>query len=563
MRRLQAAAIAGGVIAAASVGGGARATTPGALLPPPTDLTRPQAPLTPPAAPLVIQPGGVGAPPPGAADIQVQVAAIEVDGVTAYQPGVLDPLWRGLVGRKVALSELFAAAQRIEARYRADGYVLARAVVPQQSVADGRFRILVVEGYVSQVKISGDAGGAAPLVRRYLEKITLRRPARLQDLERYLLLANDIPGVSVRAVLTADPDQPGAADLVAEAHYRPAEGYVTLNNRGSVFAGPVTGTIGAAIDDLGPTGARISGTYFTTFNDEQQLGEIDVETRVGDEGGRVRVWASDSPSTPGSIFKPLDLNSISTVYGIQVDEPVLRSRRLNLTLHGDFEATEDTTRSLGTLLSRDVQRILRFGVEGDARDAWGGRTTWDITGHQGLSGLGASQDGDAIPQSRLGGRADFFKVTVIASRVQPLFDAGPNSLALQVSAAGQYAANRLLSSEQLHIGGEEFGRGYNPSQVSGDDGLGVDAELQFTGLQRFGPVTGHQLYAFFDAAAVEDRDGQEPWTELKSYGGGVRVDLGPHISAQLEVDVPYDPGRLNGAVHDAGPQVFFRLTGRY
>jgi hemolysin activation/secretion protein len=563
MRRLQAVAIVGGLVAVASIAGAAWATTPGALLPPPTDLTRPQAPLTPPETPLVIQPGTPAASPLGAADIQVQVNAIDVDGVTAYPPGALDPLWRELVGRKVALSDLFAAAQRIEARYRADGYVLARAVVPQQSVADGRFHIQVVEGYVSRVQISGDAGGAMPLVRRYLNRITRHHPARLRDLERYLLLANDIPGVSVRAVLTADPDQPGAADLVAEVSHRPIEAYATLNNRGSVFAGPVTGTVGGAIDDLGPLGARISGTYFTTFNNEQQFGEIDVETRVGDEGGRVRAWVNYSPSTPGSIFKPLDLNSISTVIGVGGDFPALRSRRLDLTFHGDFEATEDTTRSLGVMLTRDEQRILRFGVQGDVHDAFGGVTTWDVTVHQGLNGLGSTRDGEAIPQSRLGGRADFFKVTATASRLQPIFDAGPNSLALQLSAAGQYAADPLLSSEQFHIGGEQFGRGYNPSQLSGDNGLGVDAELQLTGLKRLGPVTGHQFYIFYDAAEVGDRGGDEPWTGLESYGGGVRVDLGPHLSGQLEVDVPDSPGRLNGAVHDMGPQVFFRLTGRY
>jgi hemolysin activation/secretion protein len=76
-------------------------------------------------------------------------------------------------------------------------------------------------------------------------------------------------------------------------------------------------------------------------------------------------------------------------------------------------------------------------------------------------------------------------------------------------------------------------------------------------------VSHHQIYAFYDAAAVRDRDAPGAWSSLAAYGAGVRADVGPHLSGQLEVGVPYSPGRLNGAAHDTGAEVFFSLTARY
>jgi hemolysin activation/secretion protein len=551
------------VVLAALVGGSVRAEVPGALLPPPTDLTQPQAPLMTPSEPLVIRPQAGGVAPAGAENIQVKVADITLDGVTAYAPGALDGLFRPLVGRTIALSQLFEAARRIEARYRRDGYLLTRVVVPEQSVADGRFHIRVVEGYVAEVQITGDAGDALPLVRRYLDKITQHRPARLRDVERYLLLANDLPGISAKAVLTTDPDNLGAARLVVAVTRKAVDAFATVNNHGSVFAGPETGSVGLSLNAVGPMAGRVAGTYFTTFNDEQQYGEIQISGHVGDEGATLRAWANDSPSHPGSIFKPADIDSLSIVFGAGANYPVIRSRRIDLSLDADFEATEDTTRVLGVLVSRDVARIVRLGVSGDYHDDWQGVTSATLTYSQGLDLPGASHDGGSVPQSRLGGRSDFSKVTLQVSRLQPLYQAGPTSLALQVSAAAQYAGDRLLALEQFQIGGEQYGRDYNPGQLAGDNGAGIDAELQLTGLNPIGPVSRHQLYVFYDAAAVRDRDTPGPWSALASYGAGVRADIGPHLSGQLEVAVPYSPGRLNGAVHDRGAEVLFSLTARY
>jgi hemolysin activation/secretion protein len=532
--------------------------------PPPTDLARPQAPLATNGAPLLIKAAPAeAAPPGGGAQIKLTIRQLELDGVTAYTHGELDPLYRPLIGRTVALADVFEAAARIQARYRRDGYILTRVVVPEQTVGDGRFRIRVVEGYVDSVRIEGDAGQATPLVRRYLDKITQRRPTRLQDIERYLLLTNDLPGIFARSVLTPEPDVTGAAQLVVEVGHKPVDAYATINNRGSDFAGPLTATAGLAVNDIGPFAGRLTATGLTTFNNEQNYGQASFEGNVGDEGATLRGFYSYSPSVPGSILTRLDIRSAATIVGVDANYPIIRARRFNLSINGEFEVSRDDTNSLGVAISRDRQTVVRVGLTTNYTDDWGGQDTASLTAHQGLDLFDPSHTGGVVAQSRLGGSPEFFKVTGTASRLQPLWSNDRASFGVLASFAGQYAADKLLALEQFHIGGEAFGRGYIPAQLSGDDALAGSLEAQLTGQEPIGPLTRQQLYAFFDDAAVWNRGTGQGWQALQSYGVGLRADLGPALSGQLELAVPYAPGRLDGAVLDRSVQVFFGLTARY
>lgn len=532
-------------------------------LPPPTDLTRPQAPIRAPEPTLKLVRQEDWSVPASVIGVMVDVRAIDIDGVTAYPSNAFAELTTGLLGKKVPLADLFRAAAAIETRYRHDGYILARAIVPAQEAADGHFRIQVIEGYVSAVDLTGDAGGEAGLLHQYLDPVTVARPVRIAAIERALLLANDVSGITARAVLTPATDTPGAARLVVEIHRKPIGAFATINNRGSRFAGPITGTIGLDLNGLGKFGGHVGGIYFTTFNNEQNYGDLDVDGRIGGSGLKMRAWGSYASSRPGSILAPLDIRSRSLVGGVGLDYPLIRTRALSVWTHGSFEFTDDRTDILGKRDSADRQRIVRIGLSAQLQDPWRGSDTISFTAHKGLDIFNASQDGEPTPQSRVGGRSDFFKLTSTASHYQPLYSAPWGGIALQLSAAGQYAANKLLALEQFHVGGEALGRGFNPSQYSGDDGVAADAELQLTLLKPIGPITGQQFYAFFDAASVRDRGSTRGWTDIQSAGGGIRADIGPRFSAQLELAIPYKGGRQVGARLDEGAQGFFRLTARY
>src|SRR5262245_841608 len=275
---------------------------PPVLQAPPVQPAPPQPPTTLPPDTIPAAPPGARAAPPGADKLFVTPTAIELEGATVYPPGVLEEMTRPLVGRRIAASELFALAQRIEAKYRADGYFLTTVFLPQQRVADGRVRIRIVEGYISNVVVEGNVGDVAAQAHRFLDKITLSRPANLRDVDRYLLLTQDMPGISMKAVLRPGKE-PGSSELVAQLQRTPWDGLFTVNNRGSKFTGPQQGTLVVGTNSFTGLAERLEATFFTTFDKEQNFGQLTWSNYIGSEGLLVRAYFGRGSIRPGEALQ--------------------------------------------------------------------------------------------------------------------------------------------------------------------------------------------------------------------------------------------------------------------
>ena len=150
----------------------------------------------------------------------------------------------------------------------------------------------------------------------------------------------------------------------------------------------------------------------------------------------------------------------SETYALAYSYPLIRSRSENLSLRGSFSAHDGKTEIFGMDETRDRIRAFRLGATYDRADSWYGINLLDIELSQGISGLGSSDNGDMM-LSRLNGRVDFTKATLYAARLQSL------TVRWSVLAAvnAQYAWTDLLSSELFSFGGEQFGRGYDPSEL--------------------------------------------------------------------------------------------------
>ncbi len=154
--------------------------------------------------------------------------------------------------------------------------------------------------------------------------------------------------------------------------------------------------------------------------------------------------------------------------------------------------------------------------------------------HKGSGVFGASDKGD-INLSRAQGTGDFTKLTAEVSRLQGV----TSQFNLFLSLNGQFSNNKLLSLEEFRIGGEAFGRGYNPAELSGDNGLGAVAELRFADTTEWDFLTRYELYTFYDFGMVWNHDnGVTPNESLASVGVGIRASLTDWLTAEVEVAKP-------------------------
>ena len=188
---------------------------------------------------------------------------------------------------------------------------------------------------------------------------------------------------------------------------------------------------------------------------------------------------------------------------------------------------------------------------------------FDVRASRGINGLGSSNP-DSTLLSRQGAALDFSKVNVTLSRLQQL---ASTSVSLLIEATGQFAADRMVVSEQFGFGGERFGRAYDPSELLGDSGAAVRGELQFTPVSSSSSITGLQLYLFSDYGYIWNRpecgcgSPEASQASASSAGGGVRTNVTSHISGYLEAAEPLN--RIVQAQGNKNPRVFASITVRY
>jgi hemolysin activation/secretion protein len=151
-------------------------------------FTQPPSSFAQPGGGVISLPGT--AAPPGADKIFVHVCGVRVSGSTVYSAEELAQLGKP-GGERVALTEIYALAQRITAKYGDDGYALSRAIVPPQQLNPtcATLRLEVVEGYIDRVEWPHELSRYRDFFSDYAAKITAERPVNIRTIERYLLLA--------------------------------------------------------------------------------------------------------------------------------------------------------------------------------------------------------------------------------------------------------------------------------------------------------------------------------------------------------------------------------------
>jgi hemolysin activation/secretion protein len=202
-------------------------------------FVQPPSALSQPAGPVVTLPSTVA--PKGAENVFLLVRGVKITGSTVYQPKDFAPLYRDLVGQRVSLAAVYALAQAITTKYGNDGYVLSRAVVPPQQLdpKGAVVHIEVVEGYIDRVEWPPRLSRYHDFFTDYAAKITAQRPANIRTIERYLLLAGDLPGLKFKTSLRPSKHNVGAATLVVEVVEKPVDVSAQLDNRGTSARGPI------------------------------------------------------------------------------------------------------------------------------------------------------------------------------------------------------------------------------------------------------------------------------------------------------------------------------------
>ncbi len=511
------------------------------------------------------------AAPPGAERLTIRLTGVEVSPALPGLAPAIAALQARLTAGRIPVTEIFAAAADLEAGLAEAGQVLARVVIPAQTLTDGgRLRLTMVDGFVEGVDVSAAPAELQPRLAALTAPLVGQRGITLRQIERRLLIAGDTYGLALGSAL-ASGAEPGGTVIMLDPQFRSVTGFAGIDNGLSRGLGRW----------------NLSGGF--EMNGFLGMGEVIYARASGHPDLRSNGWLSDLPQQRTlAIGAVLPLGHDGLTFGVELTRsqtrngavragsasdfrraslrlfyPLIRESTRNLALRGALDIQSDRQDLLtiaGPIgLSQDRSRVLRLGADGDLVLESGAALSGGATLALGLGGrLGTV----ALPLSRVGAGPRFAKLELHFAWRQALAE----NWGLNLNGRAQFAGGQaLLSGEQFGIGGAGALSAFEQGGLSGDSGWLLRAEVarRFEGAA-FGQPLQISPYVFGAAGAVHlarPQFGEFARTGAGSLGIGLDLTLlrDPRFSS-ASLRVEYARGKQEHGAASAGR---FNLTGSF
>jgi hemolysin activation/secretion protein len=280
-------------------------------------------------------------------------------------------------------------------------------------------------------------------VQAYIGKLVDSSPVLQPEVERALLMLNDIPGVAARAAFTPGASTGAAEMVVSVAEDEPLELRAEINNHGTRSTGVLRAGLGLQLRDVFGWGDSISARGLVS--------------RGGASLTRLRYELAGD-------FRALGGVGTADALALDASYALRRSIDTNVTARASYEhkrLRDELQQLLDTLVIKRND-IYELAFSFDDRDAIGGTSAGSLA-----LAFGSLQQGDT--------REPWRRLSAQLARQQALF--GPLSLYLR--ATGQTTGSPLDSSEKLALAGPGAVRAYAAGEATVDRGAVTTVELRY------------------------------------------------------------------------------------
>jgi len=440
------------------------------------------------------------------------------------------------IGKSLTFGDLQACAEKITRRLKEKGWFLSRAYLPKQDITSGIILIQIEQGKMDgriQFNRDKDARVRMSLLRSFGEQsVTPGQPLNERELERSVLLMNDLPGVNAKASL-AQGSSPGTSRVDITVTEGPlGSGVITGDNMGSRYTGIWRASAAFSVNDLTGYGDKL--TLIGVDATGMKQGKITYGFPLFYDGlrGAVSYTAmSYKLYKLGQDLDAFDYNGNSHGIDAGLTYPIMRGRNGSVISSVNYGYQELKDILSGVTYSDKQSRYLSIGMSGDRYDSYfgGGYTMWSAVMTTGNTDYVVNLK----PVIPLVGQYTRFNFTM--SRLQHIVE----RTSLNFSWTGQMAAGNLNSGEKISLGGPYGIRAYPLGEASGDQAQLINVDLRYTL-----PVTSLggtlQFSGFFDAGQVQVEkyrittdfgtatNRNVYW--LQGYGAGLNYDFSGRFS---------------------------------
>lgn len=480
---------------------GARAPDAGQLL----EETRRTTPALPPAqAPRLLEPPrrpSLDMP----SGLTVLVSEFRITGALSFPPDELAAVVKPWVGQRLDVKGLSDAAAALTRHYQSRGHLLSYAYLPAQRVADGSIELAVLEGRIENVQIvtAQDTRLRDTTIQTVMNPLTQSRPVLQSEVERRLLILNDIPGVTARAAFTPGATTGGAEMVVSVAEDEPLDFRVDFSNHGNKSTGVYRMGVAAQFKDLFGWGDNTTARGLVSNKGSLVSGTLASTLPVGSDGWQLGASVSRLRYQLAGAFSASGAMGMATTWGLDARYPLLRTAEDSLFLRSgvDFKRLRDEIPFALNVLKRNT--VAELGLSFETRDRWGGLNAGNVSANMG------ELLADGAP------RQVWRKANLQVVRQQTVW--GPVSAYARLAAQGTGTA--LDSSEKLGLGGPGAVRAYASGELSVDQGQYAQLELRY-GTEYIGGVVTGSVFHDTGRGQINRAQAGQPGNQQELHGTG-------------------------------------------
>jgi len=446
----------------------------------------------------------------------------------------LEALLRGSIGKELGIAELKRLAERVTAYLREQkGYLLARAYLPKQDITDGIIEIAVIAGRIEgkvKVKVKEPRRISQGLLEGIAGKALKPGSAiRMKEIERAILLMNDLPGISSRASLERGAT-PGTTRLGIDVAEGPlVSGLISGDNYGDRYTGIWRGTGQLAVNDPFGLGDQLNLSF--TGADHMYQGTAGYFLPLWSTGLTWSFSYTGLYYELGDELASLDADGRADTFATSFSYPILRTRNASVWTALGFEYIMLTDEANSVVTSDRNLQVGNAGVSGNFFDSLGGGglSSANFSLYSGDLDFSGPSGAEAADRSGPRNAGSFVRATYSLARLQRL----TRLISLFGSVRGQVSDNNLDSSQKLILGGPTGVRAYPVGEASGDEGhiMTFEARFDVPSITSWAKV---QLIGFMDTGCI--RLHKFPWdgsitnaTNSNNYwlsGAGVGIVVG-------------------------------------
>jgi hemolysin activation/secretion protein len=510
-----------------------------------------------------------------AADDSFDIARFQIEGNTLLPEAEVQRAVAPLVGEKRVYGDIQKALEALEQAYRRAGFSTVQVYVPEQELTGGVVRLVVTEGVIGKVVISGNRYFDAGNIRRSLPALQEGRAPNLRQMSENIQLANDSPARQLEVTLGVSEEEGKVDAKVLVAEDRPQRAFATVDSTGTQATG--RSRVGLAYQHANLFDRDHNLTLAYTGSADTPVG---VKVDIFSVGYRIPFYALgdsldfiygksgvNTPSSSPTLGGALGIVGKGDVFGLRWNHHFARRGEYSSKLIYGFDykyinsrcttagspasiepptppiasCVPYTTRPVSVTYSGQKQspgQVLDYSL-GLAHNLALGSHYTNVDG--------ATDRYSYLTSGNRPTREDFNIVRLGGSYLK----AFQNDWQMRLAASGQYGGNPLVAAEQFGLVGSSAVRGFNERAAAADSGYFVNAELYTPELGKKADTRASlRLLMFYDFARGANHNVPAgSLTPAKigvaSAGAGVRYAIGKDFSLRFDLAQVLDAGPPN------------------